>query len=498
MFKIKRLLFFILAFLLWHSHVYANNDGPDKKQSFFVSRAISSVSSSQFTPPESKLGTYVTSSGSGLDTGCTYTKLAINLYVPNVLNDSVLDHDGKIKSDQVSHLVSLGTIDNRAQLNMPTYDIDGPEVDYVYFNGEYVAQLKGANNVWQNTDISIPIDKVKFGQNNLIEIDIDINNEGWCMSVDWVSIEFDVVSPIVLVHGINADASTWDRDTLDVIDLTGVRYQTVSLIANGTVTQNATLLGQKIQQFLEPLKASGVHIIAHSKGGLDAQYMAKHFPNIDVLTLSTFVTPHFGSVTADVRYLTDKYVAKFYENSQSDPEEILKKYFTVHKLGGPKPPGIYDLTTNSRYQSFIKEEIGNVENTYSFAADADLNGNEELENSEASGLFPWSWITGWGAKRAYNIMKHYNSVSYVTTEQVLIWDYSEKIPQQKIVERVIYQAEAQDESALHNNDIVVTVGSALPTFATSLGVKKANHSTVKNPNTMNLFINQIMLMRGGE
>lgn len=498
MFKIKRLLFFILAFLLWHSHVYANNDGPDKKQSFFVSRAISSVSSSQFTPPESKLGTYVKSSGSGLDTRCTYTKLAINLYVPNVLNDSVLDHDGKIKSDQVSHLVSLGTIDNRAQLNMPTYDIDGPEVDYVYFNGEYVAQLKGADRIWQNTDISIPIDKVKFGKNNLIEIDIDINNEGWCMSVDWVSIEFDVVSPIVLVHGINADASTWDRDTLDVIDLTGIRYQAVSLIANGTVIQNATLLGQKIQQFLEPLKASGVHIIAHSKGGLDAQYMAKHFPNIDVLTLSTFVTPHFGSVTADVRYLTDKYVAKFYENSQSDPEEILKKYFTVHKLGGPKPPGIYDLTTNSRYQSFIKEEIGNVENTYSFAADADLNGNEELENSEASGLFPWSWITGWGAKRAYSIMKHYNSVSYVTTEQVLIWDYSEKIPQQKIVERVVYQAEAQDESALHDNDIVVTVGSALPAFATSLGVKKANHSTVKNPNTMNLFINQIMSMRGGE
>ena len=123
------------------------------------------TSRSQFTPPKESLGTYVIDSGGG-------------------------------------RLQSIGTISGSVRINMPTYDIDGPEIDKVYFNGEYVTQLKGSNNVWQNTNIEIPIDTIRFGQINTIKIDVDVNNEGWCMSVDWVSAEFDVASPVVLVHGL--------------------------------------------------------------------------------------------------------------------------------------------------------------------------------------------------------------------------------------------------------------------------------------------------------
>ncbi len=140
----------------------------------------------------------------------------------------------------------------------------------------YIAQLKGANGVWQKTHMTVPVDNIKFGQNNTIKIDVDVNNDGWCMSVDWVAVEFDVASPIVLVHGINADASTWD-DVINAMNSSGVLFQAVSLVSNGTVAQNGNLLGQKIEQFLQPIKSDSVHVIAHSKGGLDTQYMAKHF-----------------------------------------------------------------------------------------------------------------------------------------------------------------------------------------------------------------------------
>ncbi|MEF2509793.1 hypothetical protein V4D06_17860 [Vibrio mimicus] len=33
------------------------------------------------------------------------------------------------------------------------------------------------------------------------------------MSVDWVSIEFDIAIPVVLAHGIKAQSDTWDDDT---------------------------------------------------------------------------------------------------------------------------------------------------------------------------------------------------------------------------------------------------------------------------------------------
>lgn len=494
----KILVLFISSTVFIANDSYANNDGPEAINGSVMMRAMKKSSSSQFIPPKESLGTYVANSGGGLDTGCSYNDLTINLYIPKVLNNGVLDVSGKINSSDVGRLQSIGTISGSVRINMPTYDIDGPEIDKVYFNGEYVAQLKGANNVWQNTYIEIPIEKIKFGQTNTIKIDVDVNNEGWCMSVDWVSAEFDIASPVVLVHGINADSTTWGSDVIDKINQSGVLFETVSLISNGSVSQNGNLLGQKIEQFLQPIKSDSVHIIAHSKGGLDAQYMAKYFSNIELLSLSTLATPHLGSVTADVRFLTDNHAARFYEPNELDPKNILRKYFQVHKFGGPNPPGIYDLTTNSRQQALLNGEIGNVSNIFSLAANADLNGNKELEWSESAGLFPAWYLSGWGAVRVYNIMRNYNSVIYVSTDQVSVWDASGRIPIEKIVDRVIYEADKQDDAALHDNDIVVTVASALPSFVTSLGVVQANHSTIKNADNINKFLNQIIPMRSGE
>ncbi|MBD1574721.1 hypothetical protein HC725_15820 [Vibrio sp. S17_S38] len=297
---------------------------------------------------------------------------------------------------------------------------------------------------------------------------------------------------------INADSTTWGSDVIDEINQSGVLFETVSLISNGSVSQNGNLLGQKVEQFLQPIKSDSVHIIAHSKGGLDAQYMAKYFSNIELLSLSTLATPHLGSVTADVRFLTDNHAAKFYKTNASDPENILWEYFQIHKFGGPNPPGIYDLTINSRQQALLNGEMDNVSNIFSLAANADLNGNKELEWSESAGLFPAWYISGWGAVRAYNIMKNYNSVIYVRTDQVSILDASERIPVEKIVNRVIYEADKQDDVALHDNDIVVTVASALPSFVTSLGTVQANHSTIKNVDNINKFLNQIIPMRSGD
>ena len=121
-------------------------------------------------------------------------------------------------------------------------------------------------------------------------------------------IEFDAAAPFVLAHGINAQADTWDQanaaDVLTAMDESGVLYSRFSTGENGSVAANAQDLENQIGVFLDTVKSKKVNIIAHSKGGLDSQLLAKiSKPEFEVLSLSTLSTPHRGSVVADLQLL---------------------------------------------------------------------------------------------------------------------------------------------------------------------------------------------------
>jgi hypothetical protein len=73
-----------------------------------------------------------------------------------------------------------------AELLLLNYDVDedAGEVDEVYFNGHYAGTLTGANSTWSTTVLTLDPAWVVQG-NNLVQIYIDVTNDGWAVTTDW-------------------------------------------------------------------------------------------------------------------------------------------------------------------------------------------------------------------------------------------------------------------------------------------------------------------------
>ncbi|HHT9121832.1 MAG TPA: Ig-like domain-containing protein [Candidatus Wunengus sp. YC63] len=99
----------------------------------------------------------------------------------------------KIKDPKIE--LSLWDVD----YNDPQKCENGPEVDYLYINGNKIGQLTGANNSWSVNQITISSSYLKEGSNQ-IYIDTDAPGTGcWCVGVGYVQIsgnveEFSVVT----------------------------------------------------------------------------------------------------------------------------------------------------------------------------------------------------------------------------------------------------------------------------------------------------------------
>jgi pimeloyl-ACP methyl ester carboxylesterase len=449
--------------------------------------------SSPFPPPQEKWGLYVVNSGQGLDTGCTFRDdgpLLIKVVVPATMNSKELNSDGTLKNP--GKLIANGVVGATAKIDFPVYDIDSddpyaayygyaPEYDEIRFNGELMKTLKGIDNTWTNDSIMIPIGKVKFKSDvspnavNEFRVDIDQQNsvENWCMAVDWVSVEFDAAAPYVLMHGINSDESTWDESdapgVIKALDDKGVLWTRFSTGKNELSNANARDLEGKIKAFLQPAKGDKINIIAHSKGGLDAQALAASAPPFKILSLATLSTPHYGSVAADLSII-QKTKADDRTNSGNDPNGYASAYVDTWTFGqGPQLPGLRDLTTSTASTAINNGLRGTVKPTYSFGADADLDSDGDLESSESKGLFPG--IAHYAAERTWRVLRDFSSASIVKTEDRFIW-----LPVPMTVKVLTYQA---NPGGPYPNDIVVTTKSANPSYATPLGNVKANHSTMK-------------------
>ncbi len=446
---------------------------------------------SPFQPSEEEWGTYVVNSGSGLDTGCTFRgggPLIIKLKIPKVVNDKQLDGDGKLLDAQ--KLIDNGVISAQAVIRFPVYDIDdkvvtdgtyAPEIDRVSFNGVFQKTLEGFDNTWTDDSLVIPIEDLKFGQDNELRIDIDTGNAGsyeyWCMSVDWVSAEFEVAYPYVLQHGISANETTWDAaaasGVISSLEDRGVLFTRFSLSqgqgGNGSVAGNAAELLGNVTGFLEPLKAKKVHVIAHSKGGLDTQAMQALGPDFEILSLSTLSTPHLGSVSADMSII-QKQAANSKINTGSDPNGYAASYINTLTFGqGPQLPGLADLTTYAATAALSMGLRGNISNTYTFGADADLNGDSDLTMNESAGLFPG--VAHYAAERAWRVMREFGSapILSIVTKPGVLWG-TNTVLTYATVRAPLPQA----------NDIVVTLGSANPGYGSPQGNVMANHSTIKS------------------
>jgi len=120
--------------------------------------------------------------------------------------------------------------------------------------------------------------------------------------------------PVVLIHGFGFRDSKhlnyWGR-----IPKTLMKYGASVHHGNqdgyGSVETNAAQIRENIENILKETGADKVNLIAHSKGGMDARYMAA-MPEMrgKVASLTTICTPHHGSKTMDIILKFPKFMIK--------------------------------------------------------------------------------------------------------------------------------------------------------------------------------------------
>ncbi|ALT76273.1 esterase/lipase family protein [Paucibacter sp. KCTC 42545] len=482
---------------------------------------------SPFTPPEQDMGKYVTNSGAGLDTGCTYRgsgPLVVRFKVPAPVNETQLDGQGKLKDP--GKLVADKVVGARAKISFPVYDIDdkavtdgtyAPEIDNLSWNGTFIKTLSGFNNQWVNDSFEVDIGEVKFaspsnpGVVNEFQVDIDTGNVGngeyWCMAIDWVGIEFDAAYPFALIHGIAAKDNTWDAaeapGVLDTMDKSGALYKRFFTgNRNGAVMTNAADLKGQITGYLDQVKAKKVNLIVHSKGGLDSQAMAVLSPpEFEVLSLGTLSTPHRGSVVADLTLL-QRALASIYEGNGQDPNGYARRFVDSTTAGiasgfgaGPQPPGLNDLTTQSANQAISAGLRGNVGNTFTIGADAGPNCSREPSNGEIDPMNPISGVPIFGnytynaLRLAYMTICNFSSAVQLSFEVLPNFDPSVP-PITVLTYQTVLNASASP------NDVVVALPSANPGWGTPLGNQNSiNHSTVKNGGNVRKILDETIKLR---
>lgn len=109
--------------------------------------------------------------------------------------------------------------------------------------------------------------------------------------------------PILLIHGMgfrdDHRIGYWGRIP-KVLEENGYKICLSGQDSNGSVESNARQIAESFDAILKKYNAEKVNIIAHSKGGLEARYLASTLGLSDkICSITTLSTPHNGSKTVD-------------------------------------------------------------------------------------------------------------------------------------------------------------------------------------------------------
>lgn len=415
-----------------------------------------------------------------------------------------------------STLVGNGLMSSKFKLYIPTYDVDYDTKDLeiqcdenspddeelekvfaerneVYFNGELIGELKGANDQWniEENTFEIDIDKLKLptspgGQaTNTVQIKIDVDNASlvtsagqtgcrvWAAEIDYVAIEYEVVDPIALIVGLGRNPGTLNGSALKSdlenlgIDVRVFSYSTGINNCQGTsFFPQGNQVADEIVGWMKELGASGINIIGHSKGGLDSRVIVNRFAtgadlidtgtmdgspvrsDIKVNSLVTLSTPHYGTVLADAMYyswpdLVNKGI------SSSPFQEVCDLRVAVASTYSTNLP------------------IPNEVNFLSIAGSIDANGNGSVDDSENTGqLFP-----AWMATSFYKLIR-----------DNLRFEYQEIAEPYDLGDRVVYAFRWEylpvAAQTPQENDSAVSVYSSLPSDSDQGITGPYNHYTV--------------------
>lgn len=118
--------------------------------------------------------------------------------------------------------------------------------------------------------------------------------------------------PILLIHGTGfrdwKHLGYWGRIP-DTLRRHGAEVYFGGQDGWATVEENAKALARRMEEVLAQAGCEKLHLIAHSKGGLDARYLLSSLGYGDrAASLTTISTPHHGSRTMDLLYRMPKWV----------------------------------------------------------------------------------------------------------------------------------------------------------------------------------------------
>jgi pimeloyl-ACP methyl ester carboxylesterase len=275
---------------------------------------------------------FVADTGGKLDGACTFR--AAGPIVFNVdVNRFVAPTNGIGMLSDREKLIENRVISPKAKLRIMAYDVDSDfastdevkrETDSVYLNDQFIGTLAGTSGAWGVTEFDVPIEKIRFpemGANgapptpaqNAVRIEVDQANSGqvWCAAVDWASITIRAAAPLMLLHGTNAQSSTWVYKAIDYtspVDWLNERsipfeYR-LNMEANGAFETNAAILARFLQKEARQRGVEGFHLIAHSKGASDARYYLnrwyRHGEPFKILSLYSLGAPSQGTILSDL------------------------------------------------------------------------------------------------------------------------------------------------------------------------------------------------------
>ncbi len=467
-----------------------------------------SCSTSPFAPPDTDEDdtVFVVDCGAGLDTGCTFRSggpLVIQLPIGRYLGET--NGDGTLAfpaTMHANHIVSLF-----AKLRLPAYDVDftgssedcSPERDRISINGHSLGFLTGANNIWKLNEFEIPIWYLKFPSAsgpfggsptpamNEIRIDIDTGNslECWCTAIDWVSVKIDAMAPIMLLHGVNADSSSWS-DVASYLDSKMIVHSNALWPINndpaGSIVANGGALSGWIPSIARMVGAKSAHMVCHSKGGLDTRAYLGWFydpQQVKVLSQHTLSTPHHGSILATISVARQTY------NDPTSDDHAVETYMDQDAIAtalgqAPKQPALGNLAVDFMAAFNGMNRLPGGIRYYASGADADVNGDTLISAAEAAGF---------GIPGAVNFLLNTATLLYhvlccvediTVTRMTNLWGLNEW----HVINPVW-------SGFFHLNDLAVTRESAMHPRYTWKALYDFNHGTIKSSGPAQDVLDQI-------
>ena len=168
-----------------------------------------------------------------------------------------------------------------------------------------ISRFLSVGSIFPLTPATVANQRPRSTKSVLISIRPTLMTNTGVLPLTGASLSIEVARPILTVHGIFSNSSTWEQPRFNwrqIISDMGLPYASISMHENGgvgldSIADNAADIENRVNTLLARWGVDRINIVAHSKGGLDSRdYAEKHDTIEQIVQLGT---PNAGSPLAD-------------------------------------------------------------------------------------------------------------------------------------------------------------------------------------------------------